>query len=216
MDVKELIKVLKAKGHTVFTDPEKLNIVGIRKFDGMDRLYAFWNTPEGKWEMRDWEITTDPATKYLKSLKSISGSDMSKGAAILKAGQWPYKTGLHKGKYKALVQDGKVQVYRDYDRNAYLLFDDSTIQTGVFGINIHKDQYSEGCQVFQVNPEFDEFMTYVNRHEKRYGNKFLYTLIDEHIVAQRKRRSILLGGMAISSTVAVAAFVYLYFFNKKK
>jgi hypothetical protein len=63
-----------------------------------------------------------------------------------------------------------------------------TIQTGLFGINIHRaskwgvskliDRWSAGCQVIASNEDFDDFMVIVEKSSKIWGNSFTYTLIE--------------------------------------
>ena len=92
------------------------------------------------------------------------------GAAILKNGQYidAYKIGLHRGEYKALIEQKPVTVIRDYDRNAVLDFNNGKQETGNFGINIHRagskgttinvDKWSAGCQVFENAEDFAKFL----------------------------------------------------------
>ena len=114
-----------------------------------------------------------------------------KGTAILKPNQYrsAYKLDLHSGKYLALCQrKGKVDVYRDNDKDYILEMDESTIDRGMFGINIHRssewrdvdvvEKYSAGCQVFQKKKEFDVFIELCEKSADIYGNSFTYTLIN--------------------------------------
>ena len=92
--------------------------------------------------------------------------------------------GLHQGKYEALKQFGKVKVYRDANRD--MNYDESKIQEGVFGINIHKagadstfvENWSEGCQVFKRAADFEQFMTIARKAAAAGNKKFTYTLIE--------------------------------------
>jgi hypothetical protein len=53
------------------------------------------------------------------------------------------------------------------------------------GVNIHKagtnstyvENWSEGCQVFKVAQDFDEFMEVINKAATLYGDRFTYTLL---------------------------------------
>lgn len=188
-----ILTAMRSKGYKVFTGSKglDLNIVGIRsssrkagQFD--DWITVFWTTGTG-WEFHAYPATTDPGTKYLtKPLRSVR----HKGTAILKPGQYrsAYKIGKHRGKYMALVQAGKVTVYRDNDRDSFLDMGGSQ-QTGHYGINIHRAHWKEvlqevgghsaGCQVFQDPRDFATFMGYVKKSAKTYGNRFTYTLLDE-------------------------------------
>jgi hypothetical protein len=141
---------------------------------------------------------------------------------MLKEGQYidAYKQGLHKGQYTALVQNKPVTTYRDYDRNAVFDFGQKET-TGNYGINIHKagedsqnvDKWSAGCQVFQKNEDFQEFMQLTDKHKANFGNNFTYTLLDERAVARKGRRFLLYGGMSAS---VVAIGISLYFIIKNK
>lgn len=102
---------------------------------------------------------------------------IGKGLAVLKAGKYEYKIGIHgvskeKSKqYEALIQEEKVSVKRDVTNQE---------ETGFFGINIHKGALnstsSEGCQT--IHPlQWDEFM----HHVKAYfpsGKNIPYILIE--------------------------------------
>ena len=67
-----------------------------------------------------------------------------------------------------------------------MTYDESKIQEGIFGINIHKagadstyvENWSEGCQVFKRVKDFDEFMKICKKSAKIHGNSFSYTLIE--------------------------------------
>ena len=103
--IKRIIGILKAKKYIIYSQPYQLNMVGVRnkgtnpiKFD--DRMYVFWKTDKNKWVGRDYAITTDPSTAWLKN-------PMNKVAtAVLPNGQYvdAWKIGKHKGQYTALVQ----------------------------------------------------------------------------------------------------------------
>ena len=81
------------------------------------------------WVTETFEITTDPGSPYL--LKPINNY----GCAILAPGQWRgcYSIGKHRGQYLALVQSGKVKVFRDNDLDNILDMDPETIQDGYSG-----------------------------------------------------------------------------------
>ena len=69
-------------------------------------------------------------------------------------------------------------------------FDESTIDTGVFGINIHRatkyagktstnvDKWSAGCQVIASNDDWMEFLGICQEAREHWGNSFSYTLIE--------------------------------------
>jgi len=206
-NIRTLLLLMRLNGYKVYDKPYQLNIVGVRnksvipnKFD--DILYVFWKNDKNKWEGKHYTITTDTGTYWLKN-------PMSKlGAALLKEGQYvdAYKIGLHKGDYKALVQAKPVTVFRDYDRNAILDFNNGKEETGLFGINIHRagakgttinvDKWSAGCQVFENADDFANFLTLADKHNALYGNNFTYTLVDERAYDRTvKRRTLYVVGL---------------------
>jgi hypothetical protein len=100
---------------------------------------------------------------------------INKPYAVLKAGVWTYRLGLHgirRGNpYKALVQGAPVTVLRD-DKE----------ETGWFGINIHKGSRnstsSEGCQTLPPQ-QWDAFITLVDTELKRNNAKTVsYVLVN--------------------------------------
>lgn len=189
VDSTDFLKIMAYSGHEVFTEksgqPFNLNIVGWRNKFGKadtfcDMLSVYWQV-SGHWLCRHYPITSRPGVPSLLSPKN------PKGTAILVPGQYigAYKLGLHKGKYRALVQADIVHVYRD--RTLDPRFDEAltTIEKGMFGINIHKAGVasrfvgvsSEGCQVFQNSDDFEEFLNICDAAKEVWGNKFTYTLV---------------------------------------
>lgn len=186
-------KLFEKKGYTYFEKGNyNMNIIGVRsnqnnkvtnKYD--DCLVLIYNTETG-WKRQIYSITTEPG---LSSMKAPSNA---KGTAILAPGQYrgAYKIDKHNGKYDALCQRNKVvKVYRDNNRNEVYDYKPETIDTGMFGINIHRsnetwtrstvDGYSAGCQAFNDPKEFISFMNLIKKSAKIYGNCFTYTLINE-------------------------------------
>ena len=190
--------LFKKKGYIFFVNNDyNVNIIGIRNLlnatkqgdvyknvqrDQFDDALILLYKVDGKWKKEIFDITTDPGLKLLKNPSN------SNGTAILVPGQYrsTYRIDLHNGKYKALCQRaGLVKVYRDKNKNNVLDMDPKTIQSGYFGINIHKagitseliGGYSAGCQVFKKVADFNHFMDIINKAKDRYGNLFTYTLI---------------------------------------
>jgi len=175
------------------TRPYELNVFGIRGFDGKNwhvNPVGIYNDVLGFCFKDEFENeicltfkgTTDSGLKYLFDPINPTGT------AILKCGQYyPYKLGLHKGKEALVQEDVKVSVYRDNNKDGKLDFDEKTVVSGFFGINIHRglDEveevggYSAGCQVFYDLEEFDIFLAFCKKHISIYGNKFSYTLFDK-------------------------------------
>lgn len=188
----DLQKAVSSKGFKIFTEPYKLNIVGIRSADPTpnkfnDLLCAFYKNKDGKWEYGCWKATTDPGLLYL-------GKKMGDrlGTAAVKSGQYPnsHRMGYHNN-YKALVQNGNLDVYRDANRNNILDFYDAKVYktNASNGINIHRaalgtlvedvDNWSAGCQVFQSDKDFATFMAMAEKSKAEHGNIYTYTLLDE-------------------------------------
>lgn len=166
-----------------------LNIVGVRcninnkVTNTFDDILTISYKSDNEWIYKEYPITTDPGVKSLKQLVNING------CAILVPGQYKgcFMVGLHKG-YTALVQRDNVKVYRDKNKDEYYDLNPNTIDTGLFGINIHKsgkesfivDNWSAGCQVFKREKDFKEFMSIVEKSKQLYGNKFTYTLLNKN------------------------------------
>jgi hypothetical protein len=190
MILKNIQNSLALKGYGMFTRPFELNIVGVRANNTIpntfnDTINVFFVGATGGWVHYTFNATTDPGTFWLQNPLSPQGT------AILKPGYYPgsHQIGLHRGKYVALVQRKPLPVIRDADRNKILNFSGSRVQTGMFGINIHRatangtslsvDRYSAGCQVVANSRDFATFMQLCETHRRMYGNSFSYTLIDE-------------------------------------
>lgn len=159
----------------------KFHLVGIRskanKPNEFDDLIGLVEDTRVSW----FTGTTNPGTYWLKNLLN------PKGTAVLKPGQYvdTWKLGLHKGKYKALVQAKPVTVFRDGDRDI-IAEETAVTDKGMFGINIHRanpsaisrliDKWSAGCQVLNNPSQFNMLI------EKCYDSKlptFTYTLLNE-------------------------------------
>jgi hypothetical protein len=187
---------VKSKGYVYFEDSTNkgfdVNIIGVRNntpsvakkvtnvFD--DHLTISFKDEKGVWQFYCWNATTDPGKKGVQQFSNKNG------VARLVEGQYrgSHALGLHQGKYEALRQAKPVKVYRD--KNKDLIFDETKIDEGVFGINIHKagqdstwvENWSEGCQVFKRVKDFDEFMKIIKKSSKIHGNSFTYTLIESN------------------------------------
>ena len=184
-------KAVKAKGYVWFEDAANkgfdLNIVGIRNSatgtkvtNVFDDAISVSYKENGVWIYKEWVNTTDPGTKGVKEYHNAAG------VARLVPGQYrgSHTLGLHQGKYEALKQQKPVKVYRDANRD--MNYDETKIQEGVFGINIHKagadstyvENWSEGCQVFKRAADFEEFMTIARKAKAAGFKSFTYTLIE--------------------------------------
>jgi hypothetical protein len=185
----QIESAVKSKGYVWFDGPENydLNIVGVRNSSTGNKVTNIFDDiitvsykVGGQWQFKQWPITTDPGTKGVKEFHNASG------VARLVEGQYrgSHTIGLHQGKYEALKQSKPLKVFRDANKD--MIYDESKIDTGVFGINIHKagadstyvENWSEGCQVFKKSAEFDAFMVIVRDAAKIHGPSFTYTLIE--------------------------------------
>ena len=183
--------IMHRKGYKFFDKGNyNLNIIGIRSdvkiansFD--DALLCLYKT-DNEWQFKEYTITTDAGRYWLKSPMN------DKGTALVVPNQYRgiYKLDKHLGKYTALCQRlGNIQVYRDDNRDMVLDFDPNTIDTGMFGINIHRsnphtestrvEKWSAGCQVFKKVEEFNEFIDICQKASQIWGNKFSYTLLKQ-------------------------------------
>jgi hypothetical protein len=221
MNLEDIISLVKSQGYEVDTTPYKLNVVGIRDTANtepilfQDEIAYFYYDQNGNLVGNVARGTTSPSVYYLENPMNIGG------AAILKQGQYKnaYAIGLHRGKYKALVQVKPVTVMRDKDRNSYLDFFAPT-QTGLYGINIHKatiknnqaeiGRDSAGCQVFMNINDYNDMMKMAETSRIKNGNTFTYTLIDKKQILKKRLNLAAVGGILIGLTG------YIYYLRKKK
>jgi hypothetical protein len=164
-----------------------VNIVGVRNTETGKKVTNVFDDnltisykENGQWKFHSWLATTDPGTKGILETTNKSG------IARLVEGQYrgSHTIRLHQGKYEALGQQKNVKVYRDANKD--LIYDETKITEGIYGINIHKagqdstwvENWSEGCQVFKRVKDFDEFMKICKKSSKIHGNSFSYTLIE--------------------------------------
>jgi hypothetical protein len=166
-----------------------VNIVGIRNGATARRVTNLFDDfitcaykKNGKWMFHSWEATVDPGITHTtqRLLNPL-------GVARLVEGQYrgAYQIGLHQGKYKALVQRQPVTVWRDNNKD--MTFDETTTDTGLFGINIHRasptgssqiiNGWSAGCQVFRSIQDFNQFMGIMDKAQA-VSTRYTYTLIN--------------------------------------
>lgn len=188
----QIIKAaMRRKGYVVFGNDVKgydLNLVGIRTRDTRankfnDHLVVMWLW-DGQWNLFAFPATTDPGVYWRNNPMRVEGT------AVLVPGQYrgAYQIGEHKS-YPALVQRKDVKVYRDDNRDDVLDLDPTTIQEGMFGINIHRasaskpsttvDKWSAGCQVLQDPLQQAFLMELARKSAELFGNAFTYTLLTE-------------------------------------
>lgn len=182
---------VKAKGYMWFDSNKDydVNIVGIRNSATGKRLtnaFDDWMAVSykiaGKWNFHIYPCTTDPGITHTTQ-RLLN----PKGVARMVPGQYrrSHRIGLHQGKYTALVQNTPVKVYRDANKDR--VYDEKTIDEGMYGINIHRssptgvsiqvDGWSAGCQVFSNINHFEQFMKIMKKAEA-VSPSFTYTLIE--------------------------------------
>lgn len=183
---------VKAKGYAWFDSAKDydVNIVGVRNSATNNQVtnrFDDWMTVSykvnGVWQFHIWACTTDPGVTHTRQ-RLLNPM----GVARLVPGQYrgTHQIGLHQGKYSALVQRGPVKVWRDANKDAK--YDETKIDEGLFGINIHRssptgtstqvDGWSAGCQVFANINDYSKFMRIMENARQVFGNKFSYTLIE--------------------------------------
>lgn len=186
-DINSLLSKIEEIGGIVFNDPYLLNIVAIRDISNPDSwndhiIYFYWDDTGGFHYNEIMEATTDPGIDYLESPMN------SKGCAMVCEG-WHrklWKLGTHKG-YKALQQYSPVKVYRDNNKDQHPDRNESTIEEGMFGINLHHagtnsnspsprvSTWSAGCIVIR---RIDDWNDFIDIAQKCYdkGNQRYYSL----------------------------------------
>lgn len=191
---KQVQDTVKSLGYKYFSSGNyNVNIIGIRNSNTegrvtneFDDLITISYKLDGVWQYHEYDCTTDAGEYY------IDNPWLEKGCAVLKPDQYrgSHKLRLHAGKYLALGQKEPVTVYRDRNKNNIYEFDESTCDTGVFGINIHRatalegkkstyvDKWSAGCQVIAANDDWHAFLEICQTARDVWGNSFTYTLIE--------------------------------------
>jgi hypothetical protein len=227
MNIREILQEVKDRGYKIYTGAYELNIIGVRnsttepsKFD--DQIHVIYKDDNNNWHHFASSATTDPGTYWLQHpLKEA-------GTAILCEGQYEgcYQVGLHKGQYKALIQSRPVRILRDYDRSATLDFYNGTLETGMFGINIHRaseggtsliaDKASAGCQVYANAKDFDMLMQLCELHRAKHGNSFTYTLLDKRAQERETKRHHLYTALVTTATVGAAGFLIYKLTNHER
>jgi hypothetical protein len=192
--IDRLVRAYNNKNYKLTYGIYQSNIFGIRansgatnKFDDIIGILRMNNG--GVRETLLCNATTDPGIYFLENPMNV------KGTAILIPGQYlcSHKVGLHKGNYRALVQCGKLRVWRDNDKDGE--YDQTMPQdSNNDGINIHHagidssiiNKWSAGCQVVAKISEFDSFMSQIDDHlYNKWSEFFDYTLFEQSDVLEK-------------------------------
>lgn len=186
-----------AKGYEFFENEDyNLNLFGIRSKDlhsnEFNDLICVAFKVAGVWQLLQFDATTDPGLTH--RLKPIN----DKGVGFLVEGQHrgAYQLGKHKGRYTALIQNKALKCYRDNDHDALLEADESQIDEGWHGANIHRasehrkskqvDGWSAMCQVIADPWEYDILIAICEKAAEIWGNRFTYTLLNERDIPSPK------------------------------
>lgn len=166
-----------------------------------DRMWAIWKNSEGLWEFNSWSISTIPGLYMNKKeglrMKSWCKTNRPKGLAILVPAQYQgiYKfyeaeepRNLPKMKARPTFRSlDKQLVYRDksFDTDLISFSNRENPDKGNHGIFIHRgfpggtlvNNWSEGCQVFSRDSDYEQLCELARKHLGLYGNSFDYTLM---------------------------------------
>ena len=203
------------KSYKVYTRPFELNIWGIRSSDSTpqtfdDKIVVFWKDNSGVWNERVYKATTDPST-YEMGNPSFAAAQLN-GVPIMQQGQYEGLFRLSIGSKRLgieeLVQVKNAKYFRDYNRDAFLDFNNGRETTENNGTNIHVGAnygqtsinvgaWGAGCQVIASWADMAEFVAMCKKHISLYGNSFTYTLVDYRVINRSRWRQ--------ATYVAVAA-----------
>lgn len=176
------------KGYKFFDNGEyNLNLIGIRNKDLQsnnfnDKFIVAYKV-QGKEFVHVFDCTTDPGIFYRENPANVLGTGWMKPGQY--SGLW--KVGMHQGKYRALVQNRAVALYRDNDKDKLLEL--GNVEVGINGVNCHHasatgksinvDKWSAACQVIADIKDFEKLMSLVDLALPIHGSTFTYTLYDE-------------------------------------
>ena len=188
----DIRRLYAAAGHPWFTGAWNLNLFGVRRlarpntFD--DSIGVAYEDGVGRRLVELWEATTDPGTYWLEHPMNVNGT------AVLAVGchRSLWQLGMHGGPtgYAALVQVSACAVWRDSDRDTVVDPEPRVLDTGLFGINLHRasasgtsttvDRWSAGCQVLRRPGDLDRVLELVRTQQLAgKGSRVTYTLFDD-------------------------------------
>jgi len=189
--IDKTIAIYSKLGYTLLDGTQQLNVFGVRSTNPVvntfcDAVCLLYKDYGGSWNLAKYTATTDPGIYWLQNPENV------RGTSILIPGRYPesHKVGLHKGEYRALVQNSPLKVWRDNAKDGTLVHDPVNIDVGIFGINIHHAgvdstqvyNWSAGCQVLAKLSEFNDLMGLVDENIKNgHGEVFSYVLLTEDL-----------------------------------
>lgn len=191
----KIVACCEERGYSLDKGTREINLIGIEGMnpDGtpnqdapniFNDLIGCLNFENGQPKFKCLYVgTTEPGRYY--TINKLNKN----GAARLELGQQRcWQTGLHNGKYEALIQTGdRVKVRRDGNKD--FSREGDVLDTGFFGVNIHHGgsnpvndigRYSAGCQVIRSTSDFAKLMQIVKsdpRWQSNHAYIFKYTLL---------------------------------------
>ena len=189
VNVDSVIAAYRKMGYQLYEEGDyNLNIFGIRSNDNesntFNDLVGVLYKVDGEWQLHLYGATTDPGLYYRENPMNVDGT------AILAPGQYAgaFKIGYHQGKYKALVQNKALLLYRDANRDGKLDYEGEP-SWEMAGINLHRanakieskivGKFSAGCVVVSDPADFDELLSLCDKSAEEYGDVFSFTLFTE-------------------------------------
>jgi hypothetical protein len=182
----DVIAWVNSKSYAVFdSKPWELNIVGIRRKDGIsdNRVFVVCKDDKEALRMWKWSVTTDPGFFWLQSAMNIFG-----GGSLV-PGQYLdcWQLGFHNGK-PSLKQVKTVKTYRGINKDVVIDIDPAMFSEDLRGTNVRRserdsqstDRWSAGCQVFLREDDFRDFMDLCGKQlTSAKSSSFSYTLLEE-------------------------------------
>jgi len=165
-----------------------------------DTMYAIWKDDKGSWQSAKWAISTIPGLyksfgKKIK-MKAHMKTNRPQGLGILTEGQYLNIYKLSEGnpasdssfkKIPHFISVGNQTAYRDknWESDIITYSNLGKLDVANHGMFIHKgfgggvnvNNWSEGCQVFSNQKDFEQLISLSRYHVKKHGNSFNYTLL---------------------------------------
>jgi hypothetical protein len=171
----------------------------------VDIMWGVWKNEKDQWEGVSWPISTIPGLyfsgfktqkKWCLESNGKGGQNRPGGLGIMAEGQYLNVYTLHEAesnpdrhfKKSPYFVNAPIQLsYRDknWDSNLITFSNKSKPQAGGHGMFIHRgfpnggkvNTWSQGCQVFEKEGDYNQLISLARRHIKHHNNKFHYTLL---------------------------------------
>lgn len=178
--------LVRSQGHTWTTRWDFINLVGVRGWAGGQQVENLFN------EYNDMiYMVIGGAVRAVEAFQATVDPGRLRepnphGVAHLAPGHYLYKSGIHRGREKALVQARPVTVLRYFDEDPERMT--PMREDGWFGINIHRGgtsasvgPWSAGCQVIHGSV-WPRFLELIGRAESAGQRLFRYTLLESETI----------------------------------